>query len=169
VAAAINKTDLRHVAHKEFEEFQAQLDVVPERLKLCPDGEDSTLKDIVGHRAHWIALFLGQYAKGQAGVPMVFPAEGYKWNDLKRYNAGLRAAQADLDWNSARSMLAHNHALLIDWIEARSGQEPYRRPDDRRKQRVDPGPLGGSGRAKPLPLCDQVHPRPDQSVQQLMI
>jgi len=137
--AAANKSDLLDVTHKEFEKLQAQLDAVPEGLKLYSDGEDTTLKDIIGHRAHWIQLFLGWYANGQAGETVFFPAEGYKWNDLKRYNADLRVAQADLDWNRARLMLAQNHSQLVGWIDAHSDQDLYGGPMKGANNKWTPG------------------------------
>ena len=53
---------------------------------------------MIAHRAHWIALFLGWFADGLGRKTVYFPAKGYKWNDLRRYTADLRARQADLDW-----------------------------------------------------------------------
>lgn len=137
--AATHKSDLLHVSHQEFEKLQVQLDAVPERLRHSPDGEGTTLKDIVGHRAHWIELFLGWYAKGQEGVKVFFPAEGYKWSDLKRFNADLRAAQADLDWDGARSMLSHSHDQLLNWIKAHSDQELYGGPMNGANNQWTPG------------------------------
>ena len=87
-----------------------------------------SIKDIVGHRAHWIDLFLGWYADGQAGREVQFPAEGYKWNDLKRYNADLRVRQAGLSWSEARVMLADRHRALTSFIEGESDEKLYGGP-----------------------------------------
>lgn len=128
--AATNKTDLRAVSEKEFAKLTALLDHVPAPARLAPDedADGATLKDIVGHRAHWIALFLGWYADGQAGKPVHFPAEGYKWNDLKRYNADLRMAQAGLSWQAARAALERNHARLTDFIDSHDDAALYGGP-----------------------------------------
>lgn len=126
--AATNKTDLTAVTLKEFAKLQTQLDAVPGELRLLPDDDGTSLKDIVGHRAHWIDLFLGWYADGQAGSAVFFPAEGYKWNDLKRYNADLRQAQSALSWDGARDMLNENHAKLTAWIDTHSNAELYGGP-----------------------------------------
>ncbi|WP_299150883.1 ClbS/DfsB family four-helix bundle protein [uncultured Tateyamaria sp.] len=43
-------------------------------------------------------LFLGWHKYDKAGKTVFFPAEGYKQNDLKRYNTDLRKTQQQLDW-----------------------------------------------------------------------
>lgn len=126
--AATTKTELLSVTEKEFNKLQTELDNLPSELRNVPDGEDTTLKDIVGHRAHWIALFLGWYADGQTGKDVFFPAQGYKWNDLRRYNADLRAEQADLSWDAARALLNRNHRRLSAWISDHSETDLYGGP-----------------------------------------
>ena len=59
---------------------------------------------------------------------MFFPAEGYKGNETKRYNADLRSKQAGLDWEQARSMLAEGHQRLVGFIDERSDADPYGGP-----------------------------------------
>ena len=90
--------------------------------------EDTSMKDIIGHRAHWIDLFLGWYADGQAGKSVSFPAPGYKWNDLKRYNSELRDRQAGLSWADAVEMLRTNYDKLMTFIDGHSEQELYEGP-----------------------------------------
>lgn len=137
--AATTRTELAHVTRKEFDKLQTQLESVPVALRMTPDGDNTTLKDIVGHRAHWIDLFLGWYADGQAGKQVFFPAQGYKWNDLKRYNADLRAAQSGLDWSAARSLLEANHARLMAWIDTHSDDDLYGGPMKGANNKWTPG------------------------------
>lgn len=113
---AKSRDELLTVSEKEFAKLLALLDKVPVELRLEKDEDDTSLKDIVGHRAQWIALFLGWYRDGLAGEDVQFPAPGYKWNELKRYNADLRTAQKDLSWEEAREMLAANHRKLVGLI-----------------------------------------------------
>jgi hypothetical protein len=94
--AALTKADLTAVTLKEFGKLATQLDWIPDVLRLRPDDSGVSPKDIVAHRAHWIHLFLGWYEDEQAGKLVHFPAEGYKWKYLDRYNPDLRAAQAPL-------------------------------------------------------------------------
>ncbi len=128
--AASCKADLLAVTEKEFARFQALLDKVPEALRLVPDPEadGTTPKDIVGHRAAWIDLFLGWYDKGLTGAPVAMPAPGYKWNELRRFNADLRTRQAGMDWATARSLLRDNHARLCAFIAARDDTALYGAP-----------------------------------------
>jgi len=125
---ATSKSELLSVTHKEFAKLEQALDQVPVDLRLQKDGDGTSLKDIVGHRAHWIDLFLGWYRDGLAGKEVHFPAEGYKWNELKRYNADLRAKQAALGWEEARSLLASKHADLAAFLERASDEDLYGEP-----------------------------------------
>jgi len=125
---ATSKSGLLPVALKEFEKLEKALDKVPDQLRLEKDGDGTSLKDIVGHRAHWIGLFLGWYRDGLAGKEVHFPAEGYKWSELRRYNADLRASQADLGWEKARSLLKEKHADLIALIKETSDEDLYDHP-----------------------------------------
>lgn len=90
--------------------------------------DGTSIKDVVGHRAHWIKLFLGWYHDGMAGKPVHFPAESYKWNDLKRYNAELRQRQADLDWSAARALLEDRHEALHRFMGEKTEAELYGGP-----------------------------------------
>ncbi|MBY5933792.1 ClbS/DfsB family four-helix bundle protein [Tateyamaria omphalii] len=126
--AAQNKADLAAITTKEFEKLNTLLDLIPADRAMEPVEDDTSIKDVIGHRAHWIDLFFGWYEDGQAGRAVFFPAEGYKWNDLKRYNADLRARQADLDWPGAVALLRNNHKRLRAFIETRSEAELYDGP-----------------------------------------
>ena len=90
--------------------------------------DGTSIKDVIAHRAHWIDLFLGWYRDGSAGKDVYFPAKGYKWNELKRYNANLRKQQADLDWKAARDRLGDRHAILVRFLSEKSDAELYNAP-----------------------------------------
>ena len=126
--AATNKDDLTQIAQKEFEKLSALLDQVPDDFAVAKDDQMTSIKDVVGHRAHWIDLFLGWYVDGQDGKPVYFPAKGYKWNELKRYNASLREQQSGLRWNEAKALLETAHERLMSFIDAHSNQELYGAP-----------------------------------------
>ncbi len=95
---------------------------------LLKDDEDTSIKDVIAHRAHWIGLFLGWYADGLEGRPVFFPAEGYKWNELKRYNAELRAQQADMSWHDAIQALQEKYAELTRFLEQCTNETLYGGP-----------------------------------------
>ncbi len=126
--AATNKADLIAVTEKEFAKLETVLETVPDALALLKDDDETSVKDIVGHRAHWIDLFLGWYADGQAGKAVAFPAPGYKWSDLKAYNAALRERQADLGWAAAREGLAAAHGRLLAFLRGRDEAALYGGP-----------------------------------------
>ncbi|WP_298813594.1 ClbS/DfsB family four-helix bundle protein [uncultured Roseibium sp.] len=126
--AAVSKQQLLDLSTKEWQKLLKILDELPAILRLQKDEEETSPKDIIGHRAHWIELYLGWYRDGRAGKEVFFPAKGYKWNETKRYNADLRQQQTGLTWDAARSMLESNHAELLALIESLSEEELYGGP-----------------------------------------
>ncbi|GAA0778057.1 ClbS/DfsB family four-helix bundle protein [Roseibium denhamense] len=125
---AQTKQELLNAAEAEFEKLTTIMDDLPAMLRLEQDEAGIAPKDILGHRAHWIELFLGWYRDGQAGRKVFFPAGGYKWNETKRYNADLRARQKGLSWSSARALLETNHVELLALIESLTDQQLYGAP-----------------------------------------
>lgn len=128
IMAAKSKLDLLEITTKEFEKLAKLINPIAARTALEKDDEDTSIKDIIAHRAHWIDLFLGWHADGLAEKTVSFPAEGYKWNDLKRYNSDLRKRQSDLDWTGAVSLLRSNYDRLVDFIQGRSEEQLYGGP-----------------------------------------
>ncbi|MGB3686625.1 MAG: ClbS/DfsB family four-helix bundle protein [Ornithinimicrobium sp.] len=137
--AASTKTELLSVSRKEFDKLSELLDHVETESALAKDRDDTSIKDVVGHRAHWITLYLGWYTDGLAGRDVFFPAQGYTWNELKRYNADLRQRQANLGWEEARSSLRHAYSELIEFIVAMSEADLYGGPMKGAKNAWTPG------------------------------
>lgn len=125
---AQNKADLLQVTRKEYEALEKLIDGIEPKIALAKDEDDTSIKDVVAHRAHWIDLFLGWHSDGLAGRKVHFPAEGYKWNDLKRYNADLRERQADMGWEDAATCLRKRYRALVTFIEGRSEAQLYGGP-----------------------------------------
>lgn len=126
--AAQNKTELLAVTNKDFAKLEKLLASVPPEKAETKLEDDSSIKDIIGHRGHWITLFLGWYADGVAGKEVFFPAKGYKWNQLKAYNAQLRADQSQLTWADVQALLRANHAQLLELINGLSEAALYGGP-----------------------------------------
>lgn len=125
---ATSKTELLAISEREFSKLGKLLSAINPDQALTKDEDDTSLKDIVGHRAHWIELFLGWHSEGCAGREVFFPAKGYKWNELKSYNVDLRKSQADLTWQDARDLLSRNHARLMALIAATADADLYGGP-----------------------------------------
>ncbi len=125
---ATTKADLIAITERDYAKLRKVIDEIPEAQAMRKRDEETSIKDVIGHRAHWIDLFLGWYADGQAGRDVAFPAPGYKWNQLKAYNADLRARQADLGWDAARVRLADRHAALMAFMKAHDDQALYGGP-----------------------------------------
>lgn len=126
--AAGTRLELLEITRKEYSKLVDLVGAIGEETALLRDNEDTSIKDVIAHRAHWIDLFLGWYADGMAGKPVFFPAEGYKWNDLKRYNADLRHRQSDMGWADAVKALHSSHARLVRFVEGCSNDALYGGP-----------------------------------------
>ncbi len=126
--AATSKLELLTLTEKEFDKLNSILDEFSPKAALTKREDQTSIKDVVGHRAHWIDLFLGWYKDGMAGKEVFFPAKGYKWNQLKAYNKDLRAHQAKLGWSEARAQLKQNHRKLVRLIENLSDVDLYAAP-----------------------------------------
>ncbi|GFE52345.1 hypothetical protein So717_40980 [Roseobacter cerasinus] len=137
--AATTRDELIAITRKEYDKLAKLITQVTEAQALIKDADDTSIKDVIAHRAHWVELFLAWYADGQAGREVHFPAEGYKWNDLKRYNADLRARQMDLSWEEAVTALQQAQATLLAFIEETSEAELYGRPMEGAKNHWTPG------------------------------
>ena len=137
--AAQTKTELIAITRKEYAKLEKLCAGIDAPTAMKKRDEDTSIKDVIAHRAHWITLFLGWYTDGQAGRPVFFPAEGYKWNDLKRYNADLRARQADLDWVDAQALLRRQYEALMAFLDKSCEEALYGGPMKGAKNNWTPG------------------------------
>ena len=136
---AESKQELLAVTETEYDKLNRLIASVESKLALVKDDDDTSIKDVVAHRAHWIDLFLGWYADGLAGKTVYFPAKGYKWNQLKKYNANLRATQSGLDWDDAKTILSDRHLTLSRFLEGLSNTELYGGPMKGANNKWTPG------------------------------
>ncbi len=90
--AATTKADLLAVTTKDYAKLAKLIAAIPDEQAFRKREDDTSIKDVIAHRAHWTDLFLGWYRDRLAGNPVYFPAKGNMWNDLKVYNAQLRAS-----------------------------------------------------------------------------
>lgn len=115
--AAKTKADLIAVTEKEFAKLQTVLEGVDETLATTPHPQDKiTIKDTILHRVHWLNLFFKWRRDGDAGKTVAIPAPGYKWNQLKEYNAKIREETHDVPWSKALSRLKQAHKKFLTLI-----------------------------------------------------
>ncbi|MEO1245221.1 MAG: ClbS/DfsB family four-helix bundle protein [Pseudomonadota bacterium] len=137
--AATSKKELLEISEKEFAKLSVLIDELNAVQAIKKHSEDTSIKDVVGHRAHWITLFLGWYWDGVAGKDVYFPAKGYKWNQLKEYNRSLRAKQAKLSWKDAKNLLRTKHDELLKFIAQHSDEDLYGGPMQGANNQWTPG------------------------------
>lgn len=126
--AATNRIELISITEKEFSKLSVLLGEVDERLAMEPFEDGISIKDVIGHRAHWTGLFFGWHAQGLETGAADVPAMGYKWNQLKAYNAKLRDEQAELSWVDVKTMLESSHVRLIEFITVMDDAALYSGP-----------------------------------------
>ncbi|MBU2994692.1 ClbS/DfsB family four-helix bundle protein [Octadecabacter sp. 1_MG-2023] len=126
--AATNKAELIDVTEKDYAKLCVVMGKVTPDQAMRKREDDTSIKDVIGHRAHWIALFLRWYQEGQAGVDVHIPAKGYKWNQIKAYNAALRDVQSGITWTQACDQLGANHLKLVYFINSLPSGELYGAP-----------------------------------------
>lgn len=97
--AATNKTDLLAVFDKDLAKLRRTLEAVDEtKSNLSAPDDDTTKRGVIAHRTHWMGMFHGWYDDGVAGREVHVPAKGYKWNQLKEFNAPLYARGNKTSW-----------------------------------------------------------------------
>ncbi|MGR3634938.1 MAG: ClbS/DfsB family four-helix bundle protein [Shimia sp.] len=126
--AATNKADLIAVAEKEFAKLDGLMKTVSPDVARRSFEDGWSIRDVVVHRAHWIDLFLGWYRDGQAGETVYFPAKGYRWNDLKTYNAHVLADCAGVDWAAAQAEMTAAHARWTGLVSSLDEVQLYGGP-----------------------------------------
>ena len=124
--AATTKDDLLALTDKEYQKLIKTLDTVDDALAVTPSDEDGiSINDTIAHRTHWIDLFFGWYEDGKAGKEVPLPAPGYKWNQLKEYNAKVREASQTTPWDKVRADFDAAHDKLTAFIADRDDDELY--------------------------------------------
>ncbi len=117
--AATNKADLIAATEKDFAKLLTLLDSVSEeQADLCAKDETQSIKDTIAHRAHWLGLFFVWYEGGLAGENVQTPAPGYKWNQLKPYNAEVIEASRGQSWAEILVALQTGHDKLLSFMKS---------------------------------------------------
>lgn len=123
--AAQSKDELRALTQTEFAKLTKLLDTIDESQADFQSGDGVSIKQVIGHRVHWLGLFFGWYEDGKAGKEVQIPAPGYKWNQLKTYNAKVYHAAATKPWADVRGELDTGHATFLAFIDGLGGDVLY--------------------------------------------
>ncbi|MEO0689307.1 MAG: ClbS/DfsB family four-helix bundle protein [Pseudomonadota bacterium] len=117
--AATSKAELLAVHDKEFDKLTRLIATLDASAALwATEKDDTRIKDVLAHRAHWIGLFFTWVEDGEKGEDVQTPAPGYKWNQLKSYNAMVRETYAKLAWEDVQANLEERAHSLRAFIEA---------------------------------------------------
>lgn len=119
MSAATTKAELLAVIEAEHAKLQRLLDAVDEASAVWSDASgEVTVKAIIAHRTHWLDLFWRWYEGGVRGEPVETPAPGYKWNQLKAYNAPIYAAAGARSWRDIAAAFDDAHAQFVKRVTA---------------------------------------------------
>ena len=122
------KEGLIALSEKEYAKLKTLINDMPDDIATRRFDEGVTIKDTIGHRAHWIGLFFTWLDEIAATGKAEMPAKGYKWSELKPYNAKVREEQAALTWDEVRTLLDGQHARLMAHLDGRSQDDLYGAP-----------------------------------------
>lgn len=124
--AATNKSELLAVFDKDLAKLKKTLEAVDEETSTLSAPDDAvTVKGIIAHRTHWMGMFHHWYEDGVSGREVFVPAKGYKWNQLKAYNAPVYAKGDETPWPDLLSAFDAACDRLRSFIVARDDQELY--------------------------------------------
>jgi len=124
--AATDKSDLLTIFDRDLANLFKTLDGVDEaKAALSAPDDDTTIKGVIAHRTHWIGMFFGWYEDGVADREVHVPAKGYKWNQLKEYNAPLYAKGNKTPWKELLSDFEAACKKLRRFIEVQQDDTLY--------------------------------------------
>jgi hypothetical protein len=124
--AATNKTELLDAFDRERAKLRKTLVEVDEQSSTASAPDDAaTIKGVIAHRTHWMGMFHHWYEDGIAGREVFVPAKGYKWNQLKAYNAPIYAKGDETPWPDLLSAFDAACDRLRAFVAARDDQELY--------------------------------------------
>lgn len=124
--AATNKPELLSTFDKGLAKLRKTLDEINEETSTLSASDDTTtIKGIIAHRTHWMGMFHRWYEDGVSGREVFLPAKGYKWNQLKAYNAPLYAKGNDTSWAELLSEFEAACDRLRTFIEAHDDHDLY--------------------------------------------
>jgi len=122
--AAVSKAEFLAVFDRERAKLERLLESVDEtRSRLSDDGV--SIKAVIGHRIHWMDLFWSWYDAGVKGAPVQTPAPGFKWNQLKAYNAPIYAAAETEPWSTLASRFSQTADRFRTRFDALSEEDAY--------------------------------------------
>ncbi|MEL7300333.1 MAG: ClbS/DfsB family four-helix bundle protein [Pseudomonadota bacterium] len=124
--AATNKTELLAVFDRDLAKLRKTLEGIDDtKASLSPPDDTATIKGVIAHRTHWMGMFHGWYDDGVAGREVHVPAKGYKWNQLKDYNASLYEKGNKTPWADLLSDFEAACDKLRRFIAAEDEQSLY--------------------------------------------
>jgi len=124
--AATNKSELLAVFDKDLAKLRKTLTEVDEETSALSAPDDAaTIKGIIAHRTHWMGKLHHWYEDGVASREVFVPAKGYKWNQLKAYNAPIYAKGDDTPWAELLSNFDAACDKLRSFIVSRDDHELY--------------------------------------------
>lgn len=126
--AATNRDDLLAVTIKDYTKLAKIIEGIDGKIAQVPFEDGITIQHVIGHRAHWTGLFFMWFAQGQKTGMADIPAKGYKWNQLKDYNAKVRDRQSTLSWGEVCQMLEESHRELVEFIGSKTESDLYGGP-----------------------------------------
>lgn len=135
MAVPSNKEELLHEMDKSFFMLIKKLDELPEQKASLKNmeghakGTQMSPRQLVSYLIGWGETVLSWHQQEALGQEIVFPSQGYKWNQL-----GLLAQKFYEDYDHVKSfeelkdLLQENYLQLINLVEIYTDKELYQMP-----------------------------------------
>ncbi|SIS64941.1 ClbS/DfsB family four-helix bundle protein [Phaeovulum vinaykumarii] len=134
MAVPDSKAALLDAISTTFDRLMANLLRVPDARaqdRSMPGHAAGTLmspSDLVAYLIGWNALVLKWLARDDAGQPVVFPEEGFNWNQLGLLAQKFQTDCPEGDWPARLERLAALKAQVVETVSRRSDLELYGSP-----------------------------------------
>lgn len=119
---------------KEFVALMRELDRLPAEAidEASMDGHVAGSRmrprDLVAYLVGWNERVLAWHAEEAAGAQIVFPAAGFKWNELGRLAQSFYAAYADVPFDALVARLQASKARIVALVTGFDDDALYGRP-----------------------------------------
>lgn len=106
--------------------FAAEFEGIPEgSWDDVPEGADRSPRQMIAYQLEWMDLLLGWERDEQAGLDVVTPAPGFKWNRLGGLCEGFYAAWAEASPKELAAAFDERVDAVCDWAASLSESDLF--------------------------------------------
>lgn len=121
-----SSAELTAEIRKRAKLFAAEFEGIPEgSWDDVPEGADRSPRQMIAYQLGWMDLLLGWERDEQAGLDVVTPAPGFKWNRLGGLCEGFYAAWAEASPKELAAAFDERVDAVCDWAASLSESDLF--------------------------------------------